>query len=166
MLQWLYMYVASFCSQCFIYLFRRMLQVCLSAYCIYFTHMFACVLCGYCVCFCNGFKCFSDVFYKCFRCMFQVFYLPSDVCCKYCIWMCSKVDRVLHLPPRLLLSRLGVSSSSRHWLGIRRFLPPFSMLVTFRARVDPMYNKNFINNEIWKYCWAVNVVKIIYEGIK
>jgi hypothetical protein len=45
----------------------------------------------------------------------------------------SKVDRVLRLPPRFLLPRLGVSStSSRRLLGIRRPLP-FSMLVTFEV---------------------------------
>jgi hypothetical protein len=32
-----------------------------------------------------------------------------------------------------LLSRLGVSSSSRRWLGIRRLLSVFSMLVVFGA---------------------------------
>jgi hypothetical protein len=31
----------------------------------------------------------------------------------------SKVDWVLHLPPGFLLPHLGVSSSSRRWLGIR-----------------------------------------------
>jgi hypothetical protein len=38
-LQWLYKYVAMVCSQCFICVFRRMLQVFLSRYCICFTHM-------------------------------------------------------------------------------------------------------------------------------
>jgi hypothetical protein len=37
-----------------------------------------------------------------------------------------EVDRVLHLPHRLLLLYLGVSSSSRHWLSIRRLLSLFS----------------------------------------
>jgi hypothetical protein len=35
----LYTYVASFCSQCFIYFFRFMLQVCLFGCYIYFTHI-------------------------------------------------------------------------------------------------------------------------------
>jgi hypothetical protein len=39
MLQWLYTYVASVCPQCFICVFRRMLQVCLSECCICFTYM-------------------------------------------------------------------------------------------------------------------------------
>jgi hypothetical protein len=46
-------------------------------------HMFASVLSGRCVCFFyNGFKCFSGVLCKCFRYMFQVFHLASNVCCK------------------------------------------------------------------------------------
>jgi hypothetical protein len=32
---------------------------------------------------CNGFQVFSCVFFKCFRSIFQVFYLPSDICCNY-----------------------------------------------------------------------------------
>jgi hypothetical protein len=30
------------------------------------------------------------VFYQCFRCIFQIFHLSSDVCCKYFIWMFQK----------------------------------------------------------------------------
>jgi hypothetical protein len=55
--------------------FRRLLQVCLSGCYICFTHMFTSVLSGYCVCFCNGFRCFC----KCFRRMFQMFHLSSDL---------------------------------------------------------------------------------------
>lgn len=54
-----------------------------------------------------------DVCYKCFKCfrwMLQMSYL--DV---------AKVERVLHLPPRFLLPRLGVPC-------------PFSMLVMFGQR--------------------------------
>ena len=61
-----------------------------------------------------------------FRRMLQVLHL--DV---------SKVDRVLHLPPRFPLPRLCVSSSSQHRLGIRRPLPLFSMLVTVCRRGRP-----------------------------
>ena len=57
-----------------------------------------------------------------FRLMLQVLYL--DV---------SKVEHVLHLPSSFLLPRLGVSSSSRRWLGICWPLPLLSMLVTFGA---------------------------------
>jgi hypothetical protein len=42
----------------------------------------------------------------------------------------SKVERVLHLSPHLLLPRLGVSFS-RCRQGICRILPLLSMLVTF-----------------------------------
>jgi hypothetical protein len=52
----------------------------------------------------SGFKCFC----RCFRRMFQMFYLFSDVCYNCCISIFQKLDRVLHLPPHLfLLSRLG-----------------------------------------------------------
>jgi hypothetical protein len=48
-------------------------------------HMFhtyvASVLSGCCICFTMILKCFC----KCFKYMFQVFYLPSDICCKCCI---------------------------------------------------------------------------------
>jgi hypothetical protein len=84
--------------------FRCMLQVCLSGCCICFAHMFLNVLSGCC----DVLQCFSSVscvFYKCFRRMFQSFHRSSDVCCKCCLNV-SKVDRVLHLPPRLLLPRL------------------------------------------------------------
>jgi hypothetical protein len=30
---------------------------------------------------CNGFQVFSYVFFKCFKSMFHVFHLPSDICC-------------------------------------------------------------------------------------
>ena len=104
MLQWLYTYVANFCSQCFICFFKRMLHVCLSGCCICFIHMLQVfyydVACVY-----NGFKCcagvfasVSDVCFKCFivfRHMLQV--LHFDV---------LKVDRVLHLLPHLLLPSL------------------------------------------------------------
>jgi hypothetical protein len=39
MLQWLYIYVANVCPQCFTYFFTRMLQPCLPGCCICFTHM-------------------------------------------------------------------------------------------------------------------------------
>jgi hypothetical protein len=60
---------------------------------------------------CNGFKCFQmflqmfqmhvSSISSVFRCTLQV--LPLDV---------LKIDRVLHLPPHLLLPRLGVFSSA------------------------------------------------------
>jgi hypothetical protein len=103
----------SFCFQCFIYFFIRMLQVCLSRCYICFTHMLHVfhldVACTFAMAFSSVFRCVSDVCCKCFNCskrMMQLFHL--DV---------SK-DWVLHLSPRLLLPHLHVSSS-------------FSMLVMF-----------------------------------
>jgi hypothetical protein len=81
--------------------------VCLSGCCICFAHMFLSVLSGCC----DLLQCFSSVsyvFYKCFRRMFQSFHRSSDVCCKCCLNV-LKVDRVLHIPPRLLLPRLLLS---------------------------------------------------------
>jgi len=70
-----HIYVASFCSQCFICFFKHILQVCL-----YVSHICLQIfLSRCCLYFCNGFKCFK-VFFRCFRCMFQVFHLPSHVC--------------------------------------------------------------------------------------
>jgi hypothetical protein len=39
MLQWLYTYVASFCSQCVSSVFQMYVQVCLFGCCICFTHI-------------------------------------------------------------------------------------------------------------------------------
>jgi hypothetical protein len=60
--------------------------------------------------FSSVFRCF---FFKCFKNMFQVFHLPSDVCCNCCIWMFQKQIGCCISPPRLLLHHLGVSSSRR-----------------------------------------------------
>jgi hypothetical protein len=75
MLQWLYTYVANVCSQCFICVFRRMLQECLSECCICFTHMLEMFYVDVAY-VCNGFKCFfrffasvSDASFKCFICL-------------------------------------------------------------------------------------------------
>jgi hypothetical protein len=57
----------------------------------------------------------------------------------------SKVDRVPYLSPRLLLSRLSVSSSSRHRLGIRRPLL-FSTLLTFGRRGPRVSMQNGTGN--------------------
>jgi hypothetical protein len=74
---------------------------------------------------CNSFKCFSGVFasvsdkyFKCFivlRRMLQLLYLHI-----------SKLDRVLHLPPRLMLHRLGVKCGKRgrqRWSPLARAVP-------------------------------------------
>ena len=70
------------------------LEVCFI--CVFQTHVasvFSCMLhvlyldvvYGY-----NGFQVFLGVFFKCFKSMFQVFQLPSDVFCNCCIWMFEK----------------------------------------------------------------------------
>jgi hypothetical protein len=70
MLQWLYTYVASVCFQCFICVFRRILQVYLSRCCICFTHMlqFICMLPVFAMVFQTFFMCFSSVSEACFKC--------------------------------------------------------------------------------------------------
>jgi hypothetical protein len=40
--------------------------------------------------FCNGFQVFFSCFCECFRHIFQVFHLSSDVRYKCCIWMFQK----------------------------------------------------------------------------
>jgi hypothetical protein len=57
----------------------------------------------------NGFKCFC----KCFRHMFQMFYLFSDICYRLLHLDISKLDRGLHLPPRLS----AVSPRYQAWEG-------------------------------------------------
>ena len=56
-------YVSHICCMCFIRMLRMVAMV---------------------------FKCVSGVFFKCFRSMFQVFQLPSNVCCNHCISMFQK----------------------------------------------------------------------------
>jgi hypothetical protein len=88
MLQWLYRYVARVCSKCFIYCFRRKLQVCLSRCCICFTHMLPIFYLDVAYA-CNDFQVFIRCFCKCFRRIPQVFQLfrtyvasVSSRCCK------------------------------------------------------------------------------------
>ena len=109
MLQWLYsmlqVSVPNVLSVCQMYVVSVFICCC-----IYFTYILE-VFSACCVRFCNSFKCFY-VFFQVFhmhascissdfRRMLQVYYLNI-----------SKVDRVLHLPPHLLLPRLDVSSAS------------------------------------------------------
>jgi hypothetical protein len=82
--------------------FRRTLQLCLFDV-AYVSHI-------YCICFIQTlrmvFKCVSGVFFKCFISMFQVFQLPSDVCCNYvfrCFKSRSGVASLL-LPPSVVSS--------------------------------------------------------------
>ena len=92
MLQWLYAYVASVCSKCFIYFF----QTYVASVFIWMLHIFhtyvASVLSGYCVCMLaivfNFFKSALDACFECFICIFCMLkVLHLDV---------LKVDRVLH----------------------------------------------------------------------
>ena len=86
--------------------------------------MFASVLSRCCIClqwFSSVFRHFPQVFQMLISCVSSAFklmlqMLHLDV---------SKVDRTLHLPPRFLLPHLGVSSSTRRQLGIRRPLSLF-----------------------------------------
>jgi hypothetical protein len=95
MLQWLYTCVVNVCPQCFICFFRHMLQVYLYGSCICFTHMLQMFLSRCCVRVANVFRCFC----KCFRCMFQIFYLFFR-CMLYLLHLdVSKLDRVLNLSP-------------------------------------------------------------------
>jgi hypothetical protein len=79
MLQWLYTYVASFHSQCFICVFRTRVAIMF----VWMLHMFhtyaACVFIRILRMVAMVFKCVSGVFFKCFISIFQVFQLPSDV---------------------------------------------------------------------------------------
>jgi hypothetical protein len=108
---------------------RRTLQVCLFGCCICFTHCCKCfiyILHMFYNDFQMFFMCFSSVL-SAFRRMLQL--LHVDI---------SKVDRVLHLIPRFLLSHLSVSSfSSQRRLGISRPLPSFSMLMMFKTARAP-----------------------------
>jgi hypothetical protein len=70
------MYVASFCSLCFICFFRRMLQVCLFGCCIRFTHILQVfyldvvyVLQCLFKCFPGAFARVSEACFKCFICL-------------------------------------------------------------------------------------------------
>ena len=146
-LQWLYTYVASFCSQCF--------NVCCK--CVYLNVARVSHIC--CMCFiwmlhifCNGFfkrfRCFTsvlDVCCKCFNlfeCMFQIFHLNV-----------SKVDRVLHLPPRLLLPHLGVSFSSRCWWYESAFAlyVSFGVLMIFKLGISEILMRYIAALVPWKF---------------
>jgi hypothetical protein len=89
MLQWLYTYVASFCSKCFIcfsnvcykYVYLNVtyvLHICCKCF-IWMLHMFF-----------NSFSSVLRCFRKYFIRIFQAFHLSSHICCKYFIWMFQK----------------------------------------------------------------------------
>jgi hypothetical protein len=69
--------------------FRRMLQVCLLDV-AYVSHIYCKFFIWMLHMFCNGFSSVLRCFCKCFRRMFEVFHLSSNVCCKYIYWMFQK----------------------------------------------------------------------------
>jgi hypothetical protein len=104
MLQWLYMYVANFGFQCFIYFSRRMLQAC------YFDNAYVshicckCFLC--CVCFTMVFKCFlsvSDASFKCFIYLQTYVASVASGCFKSRSGVASPSSHSIASPPCLLL---------------------------------------------------------------
>jgi hypothetical protein len=137
LLQWLYTYVVSYCSQCFICFHTYVASVC-----IYMLHMFhtyvTSVLSRYCVCFTMVLRRFSGVFasvsdacFKCFICL-QIMYVASVAsgCFKSRSGVASPFSLSTVSPQCLLLLLLVLAGHP---------LPPspsFSMLVTF-GRHDP-----------------------------
>jgi hypothetical protein len=138
-------YVAMVVHVCFKVLFPmfhlfsiRMLHVCLLEV-VYVSH-----IC--CIYFCNGFKCFC----KCLRRTFQVFHLSLKYVASVA-FECFKSRSVLHHPPRLLLPRLGVSSSRCH-LGIHCPLPLFLNAGDVRGDVGPAWARE---TEHKKYIYII-----------
>ena len=86
MLQWLYTYVASVCSKCFIYFFRRMF----ASVFIWMLHVFhtyvTCILSGCCIYFAMVFQVFLQVFQMYVANVSTVL----NLCCKYFIQMFRK----------------------------------------------------------------------------
>jgi hypothetical protein len=113
-------YVSSVSEVCFICIFRTHV----ASVFIWMLHMFhtyvACVLIGSCIWlqwFSSVFRCF----FKCFRSMFQVFQLSSDVCCNCCIWIKSRSGVASLLPTFCCIVSPGVSRASIRLRG--RVLP-------------------------------------------
>ena len=103
---------------------RCMLQACLFECCICFTHMLNC--------FIWMLRMFLQWFQVFFRCFYKFLMHVSSVSSAF-----RRMLQVLHLPPRLLLLCLGVSSFRRR-LGIRHPLHLFSMLVMLGAAWAPL----------------------------
>jgi hypothetical protein len=137
MLQWLYTYVTSFYSQCLICVFsRHMLQVCLFGCCICFTHMlqvFYLDVAYVLQWFSYVLASVSDACFKCFICL--------QTYVAIVVSRCFKSRSVLHLAPHFLLHRLGVSSSSWRWLGIRCPLPLFLDAGDVRDGMGPTWTR-------------------------
>jgi hypothetical protein len=77
--------VSDVLDVCFIYVFWTHV----ASVFIWMLHMFhtyiACVLFGCCVWLQWFSSVFQMFFFKCFRSIFRVFQLPSDICCNCCI---------------------------------------------------------------------------------
>jgi hypothetical protein len=116
MLQWLYMYVASVCSPCFIYFFRRMLQMRLSRGCAYFTHMLQVFYLDVAH-VCNCFSCVSIACFECFSycvCMLQLFHLDVSKSWMGVVQLWATCHtRLLHLPRR----RAWRGAVQQEWRG-------------------------------------------------
>jgi hypothetical protein len=96
MLQWLYTYIGNVCSKCFIYFFRRILQMC------YLDVAYVSHICCKCLIWMLHmllqwlFKCFQvflQVFQKhvssvssVFRCVLQIFHPLVSKVNRYCCW--------------------------------------------------------------------------------
>jgi hypothetical protein len=117
--------VVHVCCKLLFLIFHLFFQTYVANVFIWVLHMFhtyvASVLSGRCVCFTIVFQVFSGVLQ-----VFQMHVSSISSVFRFMLHLyISKVDRVLHLPPRFLPLRLSVSSSSRHRLGIRCPLPLF-----------------------------------------
>jgi hypothetical protein len=139
MLQWLYTYVASFCSQCFICFLKTYVAIVF----IWMLHMFhtyvASVLFRCCICFATVFKCPSCVFtsvldacFKCFICLYTYvgvasgcFKSRSDATSSSSLSAASPRCLVLlpapvgHPPPLPLCSMLVMFGATRPRVGAR-----------------------------------------------
>jgi hypothetical protein len=85
---------------------------------------------------CNGFQVFFKHFPQLFRRLFQSVSSVFRRMLQVLYLDVSKIDRMLHLHPRFLLSRLGVFSS-RCWLGIRHPLSLFLDASDIRDGMGP-----------------------------
>jgi hypothetical protein len=133
MLPWLYTYIASFCSQCFIYFFLDVCYKCVYLEVAYVSHLCCSVLSGCCVYFTMAFKCFLYVFAS-----------VSDACFKYFIYLQTYVASVASACFKSRPDVVSPSSFSATLPQCLLLLVPtrcplslFSMLVMFRAARAP-----------------------------
>jgi hypothetical protein len=100
-LQWLYTYVASFCSQCFLCFSQTYIA---SVFII--PHIYCKYLSGCCVCFIMLFKCFSSIFISvldayfkfssAFRRMLQVLRLDVSKVDQMFIFFCNVIITIFY----------------------------------------------------------------------